>query len=184
MHKNVLLVVIDQFRADLLHGPLANIAHTPNLDALAAQSTVYKRHFTVTAPCGPSRASLLTGQYAMNHRAIHNGAPLSDRHTNLALEARKLGYDPLLFGYGEIQPDPASLAPLDPARRTYTLPMRGFTGVVEMQSEAWRWLAHLRTKATTSRTAAPKTPSGSTGPGTGRLAAPPSTTRKTATRRF
>lgn len=143
---NVLLVVIDQLRADVLRGGLAAFAPTPNLDALAGASTVFANHHTVTAPCGPARASLLTGQYAMNHRAIRNGAPLLARHANLATEARKLGYEPLLFGYTDIQPDPTGLAPLDPARRSYTQVMPGFVEVVEMREEAWRWLAHLRAR--------------------------------------
>jgi len=141
---NVLLVVIDQLRADVLRGGLAAFAPTPNLDALASASAVFADHHTVTAPCGPARASLLTGQYAMNHRAIRNGAPLLARSANLATEARKLGYEPLLFGYTDIQPDPADLAPRDPARRSYTQVIPGFVEVVEMREEAWRWLAHLR----------------------------------------
>jgi len=146
MSRKVLMIVLDQFRADLLHGPLAAYAPTPNLDALAAGATVFRNHHTVAMPCGPARASLLTGQYAMNHRAVRNGTPLSDRLPNLATAARQIGVEPLLFGYTDTQPDPAALAERDPANRSYTGPMRGFREVVEMREEAWRWLAHLRRK--------------------------------------
>ncbi|WP_246020516.1 sulfatase-like hydrolase/transferase [Aliigemmobacter aestuarii] len=73
--RNVLFVVIDQMRADCLHGALANAVSLPNMRALMAEGTTFRRHHSVTNPCGPSRASILTGQYAMNHRAVRNGTP-------------------------------------------------------------------------------------------------------------
>ncbi len=144
--RNLLIIVVDQFRADLLHGALASLVPTPNLDRLAARSQVYRNHHTVTVPCGPSRASLLTGQYAMNHRAVRNGTPLSRHHPTLASELRKLGREPLLFGYTDTQPDPDERAPADPALGQYTHPLPGFTEVLEMRDEAWTWLSHLRAK--------------------------------------
>lgn len=144
--RNLLLIVLDQFRADLLDGGLAKVAPTPNLDEFAKGAMWYKNHHTVTVPCGPSRASLLTGQYASNHKSMFNGAPLGAHHPTLATELRKLGREPLLFGYTDTQPDPAGRAPLDPANRSYTAPMAGFTEVLEMRDEAWAWLAYLRAK--------------------------------------
>ena len=64
--KNVLFIVIDQLRADCIFGDLAKHVQTPNLTALMADAVTFQRHFSVVNPCGPSRASLLTGQYAMN----------------------------------------------------------------------------------------------------------------------
>ena len=97
-HQNVLFILIDQLRADLLNGELAKHVDLPNLHALMADAVTFQRHFSVTNPCGPSRASILTGQYAMNHRSVRNGTPLRHDTPNLASEARKCGYQPLLFG--------------------------------------------------------------------------------------
>ncbi|MEX0283761.1 MAG: sulfatase-like hydrolase/transferase [Paracoccaceae bacterium] len=143
---NLLVIVIDQFRADLLTGPLAAVADLPNLRRLAGQSLHFTDHHTVTVPCGPARASLLTGQYAMSHRSVYNGTPLSARTPNLATELRKLGRELLLFGYTDTQPDPTGLPDCDPAHLSYTGPIPGATEVVEMREEAWAWLAHLRGK--------------------------------------
>ena len=96
---NVLFIVADQLRADVLNGPLAACVPTPNLDRLAAEGVSFDNHFTVAVPCGPARASLLTGLYAMNHRSIRNGTPLAAHHDNLALALRRAGREPLLFGY-------------------------------------------------------------------------------------
>ena len=70
---NVLFVVLDQLRADCLNGELAETVDLPHLRAFMKDAVSFTNHVTVTCPCGPARASLLTGQYAMNHRAVRNG---------------------------------------------------------------------------------------------------------------
>ena len=67
---NVLFVVLDQLRADVLNGELAKTVDLPNLQALMDDAVTFTNHVTVTCPCGPARASLLTGQYAMNHSCL------------------------------------------------------------------------------------------------------------------
>ena len=63
--RNVLLIVADQWRGDSL-GLLGHpSALTPNLDALARDAVTFRHHFGQSAPCGPARASMLTGQYVM-----------------------------------------------------------------------------------------------------------------------
>ena len=70
----VLFVVVDQLRADCVHGALEAALDLPNLKALMADGVAFVRHYTVTIPCGPARASLLTSLYAMNHRSIRNSS--------------------------------------------------------------------------------------------------------------
>lgn len=143
--RNVLYIVIDQLRADVLSGALSGHVPTPNIDALAAAGAVFENHFAVTLPCGPSRASLHTGQYAMNHRSIRNGTPLASWHTNIALEVRRLGYEPLLFGYTDTSVDPRGRDPNDPDLATCESVLPGFREIVEMRWEtAEQWTAHLR----------------------------------------
>lgn len=141
---NVLFIVVDQFRADLLHGALADHVDLPNLRALMADSVSFAQHYSVTSPCGPARASLLTGQYAMNHGVVRNGTPLAHDTPNIAREARRAGYQPLLFGYTDIAIDPRMHDPADPVLRTYEQVLPGFDEVVEMRmEESWPWRAHL-----------------------------------------
>jgi len=144
----VLFVVIDQLRADCLRGALAGSARLPSLRALMAEGVTFASHFTVTNPCGPARASLLTGLYAMNHRSVRNGAPLARHHSNLALEARRAGREPLLFGYTDTSPDPDGRDPADPDLRSYEGPMPGFAEALRLRldegSQAWR--AHLKAR--------------------------------------
>src|SRR6476619_2006259 len=85
---NVLFVTADQWRGDCLSCVGHPVVRTPNLDRLAADGVLFTRHYAQATPCGPSRASLHTGQYLMKHRSALNGTPLDARFTNLALEAR------------------------------------------------------------------------------------------------
>ena len=107
---------------------------TPNLDALAAGGVLFANHWANAAPCGPSRACLYTGMYMQHHRSVLNGTPLDARFTNVALEARRAGYDPVLFGYTDTSVDPRTVPAGDP--RTPTLRGRtpGFRAIV---NDAW-----------------------------------------------
>ena len=96
---NILLVTLDQWRGDCLGAAGHPVVRTPHLDRLAAEGIRFTSHYAQAAPCGPSRASLLTGTYQHVHRSVQNGTPLDARFTNLALEARAAGYDPVLFGH-------------------------------------------------------------------------------------
>lgn len=143
--KNVLFIVLDQLRADCVFGDLAAHIHLPHLRALMADAVTFTQHYSVANPCGPARASLLTGQYAMNHRSVRNGTPLRHDTPNIALEMRKAGYAPMLFGYTDTAQDPRVHHPDDPALRSYEHPMAGFDEAVEMRFEmSLPWRAHLR----------------------------------------
>ena len=126
MPRKVLFVTGDQWRGEALSCLGHPAAHTPHLDRLAAEGTTFTRHYTVATPCGPARTSLLTGLYPFLHRSIRNGAPLDRRHTNLALEVRKAGYDPVLFGYTDSSADPGAMAPDDPRLKSYEGVLPGF----------------------------------------------------------
>ncbi|MGV6804288.1 MAG: alkaline phosphatase family protein [Ruegeria sp.] len=142
--RNVLFIIIDQLRADCLTGALADHVDLPNLRAFMSDAVTFNRHFSVTNPCGPSRASLLTGQYAMNHRSVRNGTPLRHDTPNIATEMRKAGYLPMLFGYTDTSADPRVHHPNDPSVKTYENPMHGFHEVLEMRlEESYPWRSYL-----------------------------------------
>ncbi len=123
---NVLLVTADQWRGDCLSCLGHPAVRTPHLDRLAEDAVLFERHFTPATPCGPARASLHTGLYALNHRSITNGTPLDARHKTLAALARAGGYDPVLFGYTDTSADPRTLPPDSPWLRTYEGVAPGF----------------------------------------------------------
>ena len=143
---NVLLITVDQWRGDTLGAVGHPLVQTPNLDRLAAAGVLFRRHFAQAAPCGPSRASLHTGLYLMTHRSATNGTPLDRRFTNVALEARALGYAPALFGYTDTSSDPRGLAPDDPVLTSYEGVLAGFDAIVNLPEDAKPWGEWLATR--------------------------------------
>ncbi|MBE9603410.1 alkaline phosphatase family protein [Acetobacteraceae bacterium H6797] len=127
--RNVLLIVVDQWRADFLPVLGAGYLKTPNIDRLCREGVTFANHVTTTVPCGPARASLLTGLYLMNHRAVQNTVPLDSRHMNLGKALRRCGYDPALIGYTTTTPDPRTTSERDPRFTTLGDLMEGFRSV-------------------------------------------------------
>ena len=144
---NILLVTIDQWRADCLGAFGNSLIQTPNLDKLAAEGTLFKAHHTQASPCAPSRACLLTGTYQHTNRVVFNGTPLDADLTNLALEARAGGYDPQLFGHTDTTIDPRTVNDADdPRLSTYEGPLPGFTVALELPEERESWYQWLQEK--------------------------------------
>lgn len=141
---NILLITADQWRGDCLGAAGHRIVRTPNIDALAARGTLFLSHFAQAAPCGPSRASLYTGLYQMNHRVVRNGTPLDARHDTIALALRRLGYRPTLFGYTDQAVDPRTVPADSPWLRTYEGILPGFDVAVRVPEYPEPWLAWLR----------------------------------------
>ena len=58
---NILFIAVDDLKPTI--GAFGDdLAHTPNIDLLAEQATVFLNNHTQQAVCGPSRASLMTGK--------------------------------------------------------------------------------------------------------------------------
>lgn len=143
MRPNVLLITLDQFRADCLGVAGHPLVRTPTLDRLATDGVRFTNHFSNCAPCAPGRASLLTGLWQMNHRVTGNGAPLADDLPMFGRELRSLGYRPTLFGYTDTALDPRTLDPDDPRLNGWEQPMSGFDLGVLLDERIGPWLEWL-----------------------------------------
>jgi len=144
--KNILLIVVDQWRGDSLPILGHPCLRTPNLDALCADGVTFRNHYTQAAPCGPGRASLLTGLYMMNHRVVQNSIPMDGRHTNLAHLVRAEGYQPALVGYTTTTPDPRETASDDPRFKTLGAMMKGWHTVGSWEPDKKPYFNWLRAK--------------------------------------
>ncbi|SME88489.1 Arylsulfatase A [Tistlia consotensis] len=119
--RKVLLIVADQWRGDTLESLGHPCVATPNLSRLAARGTTFARHFVQGTPCGPSRASLATGQYLMNHRVATNWTPTSAGLPSLPRLLRAAGVAPCLIGYTTTIPDPRVTPHDDPRFRHWSI---------------------------------------------------------------
>jgi len=141
---NILLITLDQFRADCLSCAGHTVMRTPALDELAGQGLRLARHYSQAAPCSPGRAALYTGTYQMNNRVVANGTPLDTRLDNIALAARRGGYAPALFGYTDQGVDPRTVDdPDDPRLSTYEGVLPGFDPVLDMSGWQLPWMEWL-----------------------------------------
>ena len=143
---NILFVTLDQWRGDCLSAAGHSCLKTPVFDRLAGDSVLFRRHYAQASPCGPSRASLLTGMYLQNHRSGRNGTPLDSRHTNVALEARKAGHHPVVFGYTDTSADPRGQDPADPMLQSYEWVPPGLDEALRLTDDLGPWLAWLKAR--------------------------------------
>lgn len=141
---HVLLITLDQFRGDCLSAAGHRVVRTPHLDRLARDGVRFARHYTQSTPCSPGRAGLYTGMYQMNHRVVANGTPLDSRFDNIALMARRAGYEPTLFGYTDQSIDPrVTLGPDDPRLSSYEGLLPGFDWQLNLSGSHQPWMDFL-----------------------------------------
>lgn len=106
--RNVLFCVADQWRADALSAAGTAGAHTPNLDALAADGVRFTQHWCQASPCGPARRTLHTGTEVTTHGQWTNDDTAAAGPPTLAATLRSAGVQPVLVGYTDM-PTGASL---------------------------------------------------------------------------
>ncbi len=83
---NIILFIADDMAA-------LDMSHLPKTNALiTARGMSFPRSYVTYALCGPSRATMLTGMYAHNHRVITNSLPLGGEP-----RFRQLGHDTRTF---------------------------------------------------------------------------------------
>ncbi len=76
----------------------------PGLQALASHGVSFSRAYVTQSLCGPSRASLLSGQYSHNHGAVYNSSAFEDFNrlggegSTVATWLRQAGYRTALIG--------------------------------------------------------------------------------------
>ncbi len=97
--KNVIFILADDHRYDAM-GFMEKFSglQTPNLDKMAANGAHVQNAFVSTALCSPSRASILSGQYAHTHQVVDNFAPLPPNTKFFPMYLQKAGYKTAFLG--------------------------------------------------------------------------------------
>lgn len=96
---NIVFILSDDHRYDAM-GFMGKIKglQTPAMDRMAKEGAHIKNAFVSTALCSPSRASILTGQYAHTHTVVDNDAPLPPNLTFFPKYMQQKGYQTSYFG--------------------------------------------------------------------------------------
>ncbi len=97
--RNIVFILTDDHRYDAL-GFLKGqpFIKTPALDAMARRGVHLKNAFVTTALCSPSRASILTGNYAHRHRVVDNNNPVGADLVFYPQYLQAAGYQTAMIG--------------------------------------------------------------------------------------
>ena len=116
---NILFIMADQFRADVMScvgGP----ARTPNLDEIASQGMLFTNCSTVAPLCVPARISMMTGKYPHTTGSWDNADYVLSPEANLwTKEIKKQGYSTAVFGKLHLHTDFGDLIAREPIVRGY-----------------------------------------------------------------
>jgi len=96
---NVVFILSDDHRYDFM-GFMKKVPglETPHMDRMAREGAHLENAFVSTALCSPSRASILTGQYAHTHTIVDNNAPMPEGLTFFPQYLQEKGYKTGFFG--------------------------------------------------------------------------------------
>jgi N-acetylglucosamine-6-sulfatase len=96
--RNIVFILTDDHRFDALGFMNHPFLQTPHLDALARGGVHLKNAFVTTALCSPSRATILTGQYAHRHGVVDNNNPVRSDLIFFPQHLQRAGYTTGFFG--------------------------------------------------------------------------------------
>ncbi len=95
---NIVFILSDDHRWDHMGVAGHPWIRTPNLDRLAGEGVLFNNAFCTTSLCSPSRASIITGQYAHNHGVINNLSFWDNKNTTFLELLKKGGYQTGFIG--------------------------------------------------------------------------------------
>jgi arylsulfatase A-like enzyme len=97
---NFVVVLVDDLRWDDIGIAGHPFVETPSIDQLAREGTRFLNAFATTPLCSPSRASILTGQYAWVNGIVDNTARDSASHrlSTFAIPLAEAGYRTAFIG--------------------------------------------------------------------------------------
>lgn len=98
---NIVFIMSDDhaYQAVSAYGsPLSKLAPTPNIDRLAKEGALFQNSYVTNSLCGPSRATMLTGQFSHLHGFTRNGQTFDNGMWNWVRAVGQAGYQTALFG--------------------------------------------------------------------------------------
>ena len=95
---NILFIMVDEMRWDVMSCAGHSIVKTPNLDRLAREGTRFATACTVAPICTASRYSFFTGRYAHVHGAVDNSTPTREPQILLPAVLKHHGYQTAISG--------------------------------------------------------------------------------------
>jgi N-acetylglucosamine-6-sulfatase len=95
---NVVFILSDDHRYDVMSFLGHPWVETPAMDAMAREGVYFQNAMVTTSLCSPSRASILTGQYMHNHGVIDNNVATKQGTVFFPQYLQAAGYQTGFFG--------------------------------------------------------------------------------------
>lgn len=95
---NILFIMVDEMRWDVMSCAGHTLVKTPNLDRLAREGTRFSTAYTCSAVCSPARYSFFTSRYAHVHGALTNGVLPRENQLLLPTLLKHYGYQTAISG--------------------------------------------------------------------------------------
>ena len=96
--RNLVFILSDDHRFDMMGCMGHPWLKTPNMDRMAEGGVLFRNAFVTTSLCSPSRASILTGRYVHAHGVTDNVTPLPAGLTTFPQVLQQHGYYTGFFG--------------------------------------------------------------------------------------
>jgi choline-sulfatase len=101
---NIVLVMSDQHRADMMGCAGDPVVKTPNLDRLAAEGSNFTRAYCQGPLCMPARSSLLSERYVRDHGVFVNSSQVPPEMPTFVQRLREAGYHTCEIGKMHLYP--------------------------------------------------------------------------------
>lgn len=108
---NILYIMSDDHTAHGIGaygGRLASLNPTPHIDRLAKEGMLFENAFCTNSICAPSRASVITGQYAHTAGAHDLYGTIEGERQYLPIEMKKAGYETAMIGKWHLKEEPSA----------------------------------------------------------------------------
>ena len=96
--RNIVFILADDHRYDAMGFMGHPIVKTPNMDRMARDGVHLRNAFVTTALCSPSRATILSGLYAHQHKVVDNNSPVPPGTTYFPQYLQQSGYQTAFVG--------------------------------------------------------------------------------------
>jgi N-acetylglucosamine-6-sulfatase len=96
--RNVVFILSDDHRYDAMSFMGHPVVRTPSIDRIAQRGVHLRNAFVTTALCSPSRATILTGLYAHQHKVVDNNTPIPAGTTFFPQYLQGAGYQTAFVG--------------------------------------------------------------------------------------
>ena len=103
---NIIYMMADDHASHAISAYGSRINQTPNIDRIAQDGARFTNCFCTNSICTPSRAAILTGQYAHKNGVYTLNDKLDPAKNHVAKELQKVGYQTAMIGKWHLATDP------------------------------------------------------------------------------